>query len=661
MKKFKLVSQFKPCGDQPQAITKITKGYTDGLHEQLLVGVTGSGKTFTMAHIIEKLQKPTLIISHNKTLAAQLYGEFKDFFPANAVEYFVSYYDYYQPEAYIPHNDTYIAKDASINDDLDRLRLSATSSLLSRKDTIVVSSVSCIYGLGSPEDWTGMLVQIARGDTIDRDELIECLIAIQYQRNDSDFKRGMLRARGDTVDVFPSYDENPVRISFFGDEVESIEILDAETFGTRERLDRLAVYPAKHFITTSERLDEALVAIEKEMTDRVRALIKQEKFLEAKRLESRTKYDLEMLREVGYCNGIENYARHISGRPAGSRPYTLIDYFGDDFLLIIDESHVTIPQIRGMFNGDRSRKQTLVKHGFRLPSALDNRPLAFDEFEGLLKDVLYVSATPQEYEANRSGQVVEQLIRPTGLIDPEIEVRKIEGQIDDLIAEVKRCAKKKERVLVTTLTKRMSEDLAQYLNEVGIRVRYLHSELDAIERVEVLQGLRQHRFDCVVGINLLREGLDLPEVSLVIILDADKEGFLRSETSLMQTAGRAARNVNGKVIMYADRITRSMQKAISETARRRTLQQQFNKDNNITPRSIIKAIRLGIEKERSAEDVAREVIGLTEKEDRMRDYMEHLKGKMEAAAGALDFERASQIRDKLLTMQYESGVQIIKM
>jgi excinuclease ABC subunit B len=661
MKKFKLVSQFQPCGDQPQAIKKITAGYKKGLREQLLVGVTGSGKTYTMANIIANIQKPTLIISHNKTLAAQLYSEFKDFFPDNAVEYFVSYYDYYQPEAYIPHNDTYIAKDASINDDLDRLRLSATSSLLSRNDTIVISSVSCIYGLGSPEDWTGMLVQIAAGDTRDRDAFIDELIKIQYQRNDSDFKRGMIRVRGDSVDVFPSYDENPVRISFFGDEVESIEILEAETFRSLQRLERLALYPAKHFITTTERLDQALSAIEKEMVARVRALIKQEKFLEAKRLESRTKYDLEMLREVGYCNGIENYARHISARPAGSRPYTLIDYFGDDFLLIIDESHVTIPQIRGMFNGDRSRKQTLVKHGFRLPSALDNRPLAFDEFEGLLKEVLYVSATPQEYEALRSRQVVEQLIRPTGLIDPEIEVRKTDGQIDDLIAEIKKRAKKKERVLVTTLTKRMSEDLAQYLSEVGIRVRYLHSELDAIERVEVLQGLRQHRFDCVVGINLLREGLDLPEVSLVIILDADKEGFLRSETSLMQTAGRAARNLNGKVIMYADRVTRSMRKAISETARRRTVQAQFNTDNNITPRSITKAIRLGIEKQRCAEELTREVIGMNEKDDRLRDYMEHLKGKMEAAAGALDFERASRIRDTILSMQYESGIQIIKM
>jgi len=660
MRTFQLVSQFAPCGDQPSAIEKISEGFKEGLSEQVLVGVTGSGKTFTMANIIEKLQKPTLIISHNKTLAAQLYGEFKDFFPHNAVEYFVSYYDYYQPEAYIPHNDTYISKDASINDDLDRLRLSATSSLLSRNDTIVVSSVSCIYGLGSPEDWTGMLVQIEKGQSIDRDEFLDELIRIQYIRNDADFKRGMIRVRGDSIDVFPSYDENPVRIEFFGDEIDDITILNAADYTPLEHLERLAVYPAKHFLMTRERLDDALHGIHAEMITRVKELEKNGKSLEAKRLESRTLYDLEMLKEVGYCSGIENYSRHISGRAADSRPYSLIDYFGDDFLLIIDESHVTLPQVRGMYNGDRARKRTLVEHGFRLPSALDNRPLNFVEFQQSIKKVLYVSATPQEFELQRSDRKVEQLIRPTGLKDPCIEVRKTEGQIDDLIAEVKARAKKKERVLVTTLTKRMSEDLARYLGEMGVRVRYLHSELDAIERVEVLQGLRQMKFDCLVGINLLREGLDLPEVSLVVILDADKEGFLRSEVSLIQTAGRAARNVNGHVIMYADKITRSMRNAIDETTRRRELQEQFNKANNITPRSIVKAIRYGIEKERHAEEVSRSVLGISEEEDKVRNYLDHLKRKMEEAAAQLEFAQATRIRDKIIDIQRESGIHVIE-
>jgi excinuclease ABC subunit B len=660
MPNFKLFSHFKPCGDQPQAIKKISEGFQKGMTSQVLVGVTGSGKTFTMANIIEKIQKPTLIISHNKTLAAQLYSEFKEFFPQNAVEYFVSYYDYYQPEAYIPHNDTYIAKDASINDDLDRLRLAATSSLLSRKDTIVVSSVSCIYGLGSPEDWAGMLVQCAVGDAIERDALLDDLIRIQYIRNDSEFKRGMLRVRGDSVDLFPSYAENPVRIEFFGDEIEAITLLNADDFSPLEKLEHVAVYPAKHFLMTRERLTEALKSINQEMIERVKALEKNGKTLEARRLESRTRYDLEMLKEMGYCSGIENYSRHISGREAGSRPYSLIDYFGDDFLLIIDESHVTIPQIRGMFNGDRARKDTLVQHGFRLPSALDNRPLNFIEFEQLVKRVLYVSATPQEYELKYSQQKVEQLIRPTGLMDPHIEVRKTEGQIDDLILEVRKRAQKKERVLITTLTKKMSEDLARYLSDMGIRVRYLHSELDAIERVEVLQGLRQMKFDCLVGINLLREGLDLPEVSLVVILDADKEGFLRSEVSLIQTAGRAARNVNGYVIMYADTITKSMKNAISETERRRAMQEQYNKDNNITPQTIQKAIRKGIEKERHAEEVVRTVLGISEEEDRVRNYLEHLKRKMEDAASRLDFDNAALFRDKILDIQRESGIHVIE-
>lgn len=660
-KKFKLALPFEPCGDQPQAIQKISEGYLNkSLHDQLLVGVTGSGKTFTMANIIQRLQKPTLVISHNKTLAAQLYSEFKDFFPENAVEYFVSYYDYYQPEAYIPHTDTYIAKDASINEDLDRLRLASTSSILSRRDTIVVSSVSCIYGLGSPDDWEGMLVRIECGQVIERDEFLEELIKIQYVRNDSDLSRGNVRVRGDVVEFIPSYEEHVVRVEFFGDEVDRITILEAEDFKIISELDHLAVYPAKHFVVTDKKLDEAIEGIQVELKEHLRLLTKAGKDLEAKRLESRTKYDIEMLREVGYCSGIENYSRHISGRVAGSRPFSLIDYYDNDFLLIIDESHVTVPQIRGMYNGDRARKETLVKHGFRLPSALDNRPLNFREFEDLTKEVLYVSATPGEYEKRNSQQSVEQIIRPTGLMDPEIEVRPIEGQIDDLIAEVKKRVKKNERTLVTTLTKRMSEDLSRYLSDSGLRVRYIHSELDAIERVEVLTGLRQNRFDCLVGINLLREGLDLPEVSLVVILDADKEGFLRSEVALMQTAGRAARNVNGRVIMYADRITAAMKHAIDETARRRKMQAEYNEKHNITPQTVKKAIREGIEKERRAEEYVLKVSGVDEEKDRILKYLEHLKRKMEEASSMLDFERAGKIRDKILDIQHEHGIKVVK-
>ncbi len=659
MDKFKLLSKFKPCGDQPEAIKKISAGFAKRLKKQVLVGVTGSGKTYTMAHIIERVRKPTLVISHNKTLAAQLYSEFREFFPNNAVEYFVSYYDYYQPEAYIPHTDTYIAKDASINEDLDRLRLAATSSILSRRDVIVVSSVSCIYGLGSPEDWSGLLIQISKGEEIDRDEFLKDLIKIQYIRNDGQFSRGTVRVRGDNIEIFPSYEERPVRIAFFGDKIEEISILDSKDFSVYASLEKLAIYPAKHFVTTSERIEDAIHSIKEELVERLRELNKQNKILEAKRLESRTNYDLEMLREIGYCTGIENYSRHISGRPAGSRPFSLIDYFGDDFLVIIDESHVTIPQLRGMYNGDRARKETLVEHGFRLRSALDNRPLNFYEFEKLVQQILFVSATPGPYELKKAQQKVEQLIRPTGLLDPEIEVRPTKGQIDDLIKEVKSRADGKERTLVTTLTKRMSEDLSRYLSDVGIRVRYIHSELDAIERVEVLRGLRLKRFDCLVGINLLREGLDLPEVSLVVILDADKEGFLRSEVSLIQTAGRAARHINGRVIMYADTITKSMEKAISETKRRRKLQMEYNKARNITPRSIEKSIKEGIEKERQSKDFVREIAGITEKEDHMRNYLSHLRKLMEDAASALDFERATKLRDKILDIQQESGIKVI--
>ena len=659
MAQFKLVSQFKPCGDQPHAIKKIADGFAHKLNKQVLVGVTGSGKTYTMAHIIEKVRKPTLVISHNKTLAAQLYSEFKEFFPHNAVEYFVSYYDYYQPEAYIPHTDTYIAKDASINEDLDRLRLAATSSILSRKDTIVVASVSCIYGLGSPEDWSGLLVQVHKGEEIDRDEFLAELVRIQYVRNDGQFNRGTVRVRGDSIEIFPSYEEYPVRIDFFGDAIETISILNPHDFSVRTPLEKLVIYPAKHFVTTSDRIHDAITSIRQELKERLRELDRQNKILEGKRLESRTNYDLEMLREIGYCSGIENYSRHLSGRPPGSRPFSLIDYFSDEFLVIIDESHVTVPQLRGMYNGDRARKETLVEHGFRLPSALDNRPLNFPEFERLVNEVLFVSATPGPYELEKAQKKVEQLIRPTGLLDPEIEVRATKGQIDDLIKEVKRRAQKKERTLVTTLTKRMAEDLARYLSDVGIRVRYIHSELDAIERVEVLKGLRLKRFDCLVGINLLREGLDLPEVSLVVILDADKEGFLRSEVSLIQTAGRAARHINGKVIMYADSITQSMEKAISETRRRRKLQMQYNKSHNITPRSIEKAIKEGIEQERQSKEFVREIIGRTEEEDRVRNYLSHLRRLMEEASAALDFERATRLRDKILDIQNESGIKVI--
>jgi excinuclease ABC subunit B len=647
MAKFKLKSQFEPCGDQPEAIEELTKKILKGKRYQTLLGVTGSGKTFTIANVIAKVNKPTLVISHNKTLAAQLYSEFKEFFPENAVEYFVSYYDYYQPEAYVPQTDTYIEKDASINDELDRLRLSATSSLMSREDVLIVASVSCIYNLGSPSDYRQLLLFLELGEEISRDEILRRLVEIQYERDDIDFHRGTFRVRGDTVELFPAYGKTSFRIELFGESIEKIYELDPLSREVITQLEKIAIYPAKHFVTTEPRLECAIKSIERELTERLCELRSQNKLLEAQRLESRTRFDIEMLREVGYCHGVENYSRHLTGRPPGSRPYCLIDYFGDDFLTIIDESHVTIPQLEGMYNGDRSRKQTLVDYGFRLPSALDNRPLRFEEFERLIKQVIFVSATPAEYEINKSKEIVEQVIRPTGLLDPEIMVRPPTAQIDDLINEINKRAKRKERVLVTTLTKRMAEDLSSYLKDMNIRVRYLHSEIDTIQRVEILRELREGEFDCLVGINLLREGLDLPEVSLVAILDADKEGFLRSETSLIQVAGRAARNINGTVIMYAANVTYSMKKAIDETNRRRMKQIEFNKRNNITPQSIKKAIKEGIESNRKARELVYNVVKQTDREYELATLIAHLEKEMELAARNLQFEQAAALRDQI--------------
>ncbi len=655
MSLFELTSEMKPRGDQPQAIKRIAETFESGGKEAVLVGVTGSGKTFTMANVIARLGKPTLVISHNKTLAAQLYSEFKEFFPKNAVEYFVSYYDYYQPEAYIPHTDTYIEKDSSINDNLDRLRLASTSSVLSRPDTIIVASVSCIYGLGAPEDWQGMLIQIEKGGALDREKLIGDLVALQYERVETELKRGTFRVRGGRVDVFPSYGENPHRIDLDAERVTDIQMLDAVHLKPLRALERLALYPAKHFVTPSAKLEAALLSIRDELTQRIKELIRDGKDLEAKRIESRTRYDLEMLREVGYCGGVENYSRHLSGRAPGSTPYTLLDYFPKDYLTIIDESHQTLPQVRGMFNGDFSRKKVLVDHGFRLPSALDNRPLKFEEFERRTGQVLYVSATPGPYETARTPVHVEQIIRPTGLLDPEIDVRKTEGQVDDLIAEIKARAKKSERVLVTTLTKKMAEDLSRYLREVGIRVNYLHSEFDAFERVEILRDLRLQKYDCVIGVNLLREGLDLPEVSLVAILDADKEGFLRSAVSLIQIAGRAARHINGRVIMYADRTTDSMRHAMDETGRRRSLQAEYNRKHGITPQSIKKEIREGIEKYKAAEEFVAEAVGEDTKAYEAKTYLTYLKNRMEAAARALDFPKAARFRDEIRRIEGQTA------
>lgn len=647
MAKFELISDFKPCGDQPEAIQKLTSEISNGKRYQTLLGVTGSGKTYTIANVIAALNKPTLVISHNKTLAAQLYSEFKEFFPKNAVEYFVSYYDYYQPEAYIPLTDTYIEKDASINDELDRLRLSATSSLMSRSDVIIVASVSCIYNLGSPDDYQEMLLFLETEQEIGRDEILRRLIDIQYERNDIDFHRGTFRVRGDTIEIFPAYTETSFRIELLGDSIEKIYEINLLTADIISQRKKIAIYPAKHFVTTEDRIERAVKSIETELTERLEELKGQNKLLEAQRLESRTHYDIEMLREVGYCHGVENYSRHLSGRPADSRPYCLIDYFGDDFLTIIDESHVSIPQVGGMYNGDRARKQTLVDHGFRLPSALDNRPLKFEEFEVLIKEVIFVSATPASYEINKSKGTVEQVIRPTGLLDPEIIVRPTNGQIDDLIDEINRRSKKKERILVTTLTKRMAEDLSNYLKDMDIRVRYLHSEVHTLERIAILKDLRKGEFDCLVGINLLREGLDLPEVSLVVVLDADKEGFLRSETSLIQVAGRAARNINGTVIMYADKETRSMKKAIDETNRRRIKQIEFNEENNITPRSIKKAIRERVELNQKARELVCDAAKQSDEEYELTTLIAQLEKEMGVMARNLQFEQAAAVRDQI--------------
>jgi len=647
MSSFQLVSSFTPQGDQSQAIEKIVAGLKKTTRYQTLLGVTGSGKTFTMANVIARVQRPTLIISHNKTLAAQLYSEFKDFFPHNAVEYFVSYYDYYQPEAYVPHTDTYIEKDASINDNIDRLRLSATSSLMSRRDVIIVASVSCIYGLGAPSDYQELLLFFEKGQNIKRSELLTRLVSIHYSRNDIDFKRGCFRVRGEIIEIFPAYKETAFRVYFFGEQVERISEIDPLTGNILEDMEKIAVYPAKHFVTTQDKLEMAVASIKVELDERVKELKEQNKLLEAQRLDSRTRYDLDMLREVGFCNGIENYSRHLSNREPGSRPSCLLDYFPEDFLAIIDESHATLPQMRGMYKGDRSRKTTLVDYGFRLPSALDNRPLNFDEFMEMVNEVVFVSATPSDYEVANSGQIVEQLIRPTGLIDPEIILKPTEGQIDDLAARIKDRAMNNQRVLVTTLTKRMAEDLAEYLKDMKLKVRYLHSEIDTIERSEILRDLRKKKFDCLVGINLLREGLDLPEVSLVAILDADKEGFLRSQSALIQVSGRAARNINGQVIMYADTMTNSMKKAIDETNRRRKKQLLFNKENNITPRSIEKAIRESIEVSKKAKDITLDAAGQTEDEYEVDSVVAELQRDMELYARNLQFERAAEIRDKI--------------
>ncbi|UCB57527.1 MAG: excinuclease ABC subunit UvrB [Candidatus Omnitrophota bacterium] len=648
---FKLVSPFSPCGDQPQAIEQLSQGLEKDKPYQTLLGVTGSGKTFTLANVIARANLPTLVISHNKTLAAQLYSEFKDFFPHNAVEYFVSYYDYYQPEAYIPQTDTYIEKDASINDELDRLRLSATSSLMTRSDVIVVTSVSCIYNLGSPTEYEEKLLRLERGQELPRRELLERLVDIQYERNDVDFHRGKFRVRGDVIDIFPAYRQRAFRVEQFGDKIDKICEIDPVTGKGKEPLESFVLYPAKHFVTTESRIERALTSIEAELKKRVEELEKQNKLLEAQRIQSRTRYDMEMLKELGYCQGIENYSRHLSGRPAGSRPYCLLDYFPERFLTVIDESHATVPQVRGMYNGDRARKETLVKYGFRLPSALDNRPLRFDEFEKLTSNLIFVSATPSEYELSKSKEVVEQIIRPTGLIDPEIIVKPTKNQVDDLIGLVRERVKRRERVLVTTLTKRMAEDLAAYLKEMNLQVRYLHSEIGAIERVEILRDLRMRKFDCLVGINLLREGLDLPEVSLVAVLDADKEGFLRSATSLIQVAGRAARNINGQVILYGDNITGSMKKAIDETNRRRKIQMEFNREYKITPRSVEKAIKESIEVQKEAEGFVLERTGQKAKDYDIELAIAQLQDEMHSLARNLQFEKAAVLRDEIAKLK----------
>lgn len=657
--RFELVSNYQPQGDQPKAIDQLVKGINEGRKHQTLLGATGTGKTFTMSNVIKEVNKPTLVIAHNKTLAGQLYSEFKEFFPNNAVEYFVSYYDYYQPEAYVPQTDTFIEKDASINDEIDKLRHSATSALFERKDVIIVASVSCIYGLGSPEEYREMVLSLRTEMEIERNELLRKLVDIQYARNDIDFQRGTFRVRGDVVEIFPaSRDEHCVRVEFFGDEIERIREVDALTGEILGEREHVAIFPASHFVTREEKMKKAIINIEEELEERLKALREEGKLLEAQRLEQRTRYDLEMMREMGFCSGIENYSRHLTLRPAGSTPYTLLDYFPDDFLMVIDESHVTIPQIRGMYNGDQARKQVLVDHGFRLPSALDNRPLRIEEFEKHIHNIVYVSATPGPYELEHTPEMVEQIIRPTGLLDPIIEVRPIEGQIDDLIGEIQQRIERNERVLVTTLTKKMSEDLTDYLKEIGIKVTYLHSEIKTLERIEIIRDLRLGKHDVLVGINLLREGLDIPEVSLVAILDADKEGFLRSERSLIQTIGRAARNAEGRVIMYADKITNSMEIAINETKRRREQQEAYNEKHGITPKTINKKIRDVIRATHAAEDQeeyqVKEEPKLSKMTKKEREkVIAQMESDMKEAAKALDFERAAELRDLLLELKSE--------
>jgi len=648
MPEFKIVSDMEPRGDQPQAIERLVANFRQGQSHSVLLGVTGSGKTFTMAHLIERLQKPALVISHNKTLAAQLYEEFTDLFPENAVEYFVSYYDYYQPEAYIPQRDIYIEKDASKNEDLDRLRLSATTSLSHRKDVIIVASVSCIFGLGSPEEYKKSVVPIRVGAEAVRDEMLRSLVNLRYNRNDVDFKRGTFRVRGDTVDIYPAYEEFGVQVEFFGDHVEAIHFINPTTGDVLSSPEQVFIFPAVHYVVEENAIERAVESIRQELEMRVIALRNEGKLLEAQRLSARTRYDMEMLMEVGYCPGVENYSRHIDGRRPGERPYTLIDYFGGDYLLIIDESHVTIPQLRAMFNGDRSRKEVLVEHGFRLPSAMDNRPLRFEEFRELWKSALFVSATPNDWEIELTGgEVVEQVIRPTGLTDPAVEVRPARGQVADLLEEVRKRVAAGERSLITTLTKRLAEDLAEYMRTEGFRCKYLHSEIDTLERVDILRDLRLGRFDVLVGVNLLREGLDLPEVSLVAILDADKEGFLRSATSLVQTIGRCARNVNAQVYLYADRITDSMRKAIDETTRRRSLQLDYNREHNITPQTIKKAIRTALADQLRARQTAREAIRATEGEFDRTELIAQIEAEMFQAAEALEFEKAARLRDEI--------------
>ena len=654
MDHFELVSEYKPTGDQPEAIKELVEGFKEGNQCQTLLGVTGSGKTFTMANVIQQLNKPTLIIAHNKTLAAQLYGEFKEFFPNNAVEYFVSYYDYYQPEAYVPSTDTYIAKDSAINEEIDRLRLSATAALSERKDVIIVSSVSCIYGIGSPKDYQNMMISLRPGMEKDRDEVLRSLIDMQYDRNDMDFHRGTFRVRGDVVEIIPAYESDvAIRVEFFGDEIDRITEVDVLTGEIRRELNHIALYPASHYVVPMERILEASKAIEKEMEEQVAYFKSEDKLLEAQRISERTNFDLEMMKETGFCSGIENYSRHLAGLKPGEPPYTLMDYFGDDYLIMIDESHITVPQVRGMYFGDQSRKSTLVDYGFRLPSAKDNRPLNFEEFEERIDQVLFVSATPGQYEKDHELLRAEQIIRPTGLLDPYVEVRPVEGQIDDLVGEVNKEVEKHNKILVTTLTKRMAEELTDYMKDLGIRVKYLHSDIDTLERSEIIRDMRLDVFDVLVGINLLREGLDIPEISLVAILDADKEGFLRSETSLIQTIGRAARNAEGHVIMYADVITDSMRRAIDETLRRRELQEAYNKEHGITPKTIKKAVRdlISISKEvaKTQKKLEKDMESMSRKE--LEELIGKVQKQMKAVAADLNFEMAAELRDQMIELK----------